>query len=74
VSSEPNGDREPTLRNWTRHIPDNRLESEFVNPSPGHPTTFEKIQFRLDDWLQAQRELKEERGLGAKTKEKVDSP
>lgn len=63
----------------TRHrqLPASHTEvnqSEFANPSPGHPTTFEEIQFHPDDWLQAPQELKEERGLGTKTKEKVDLP
>jgi hypothetical protein len=49
-------------------------QSEFANPSASHSPTFEEIQFRLDDWLRARRELQEEHGLGTKTIEKVDLP
>jgi hypothetical protein len=47
---------------------------EFANPSASYSPTFEEIQFRLDDWLRAGRELKQEHGLGTKTIEKVDLP
>ena len=49
-------------------------QSVFDNPSASHSQTFEEIQFRIDDWLRAQQELKEQRALTTKSTEKVDSP
>jgi hypothetical protein len=55
-------------------LPGSRTEvnqSEFANPSASYSPTFEEIQFRLDDWLRARRELKEKHGLGTKTIDKI---
>jgi len=49
-------------------------QSVFGNPSASRSQTFEEIQFRIDDWLRAQQELKEQRALTTKSTEKVDSP
>ena len=60
-----------------RQLPASHTEvnqSEFANPSASHSPTFEEIQFRLDDWLRAGRDLKGKHGLGTKTIEKVDLP
>jgi len=58
-----------------RQLPASHTEvnlSEFADPSASQSPTFEQIQFRLDDWLRAGRELKEEHGLGTKAIAKVD--